>query len=90
MSRFIPDERRHLILATQHIYPMSNNPANPPTSPTYPTIENMLSSSLMTRVAGTVDEVVRPARAQGLPLQIAESNSASGGGKSGMSALVTS
>jgi len=82
MPRFIPDERRQLILATHHIYPMSN----PYTGPAYnPTIENMLSPQLMTRVAGTVDEVVRPARAQGLPLQIAESNSASGGGKRGMS-----
>ncbi len=92
--RFLQDEGSQLVLATQHLYPMSDTPTNPPDSPTYPTIANMLSPQLMERVAQTIDQLTEVAQANHLPLRIAETNSISGSpgrnGKEGVSNVFAS
>ncbi len=83
--RFVADERSKIVFATYHIYPMSAAPNVPESSPHYASIANMLSPELMRRVADKVHRLVRVAKSQGLLLRIAETNSASDGGKNGVS-----
>ncbi len=83
--RFVPHEHSKLVFASYHIYPMSAAPSVPSDSPHYASIRNMLSPELMARVAKEVSQLATVAKSQNLPLRIAETNSASHGGKNGVS-----
>lgn len=83
--QFLTDEGSQLVMATFHNYPMSASRHLSPTSPRYPTIQRMLSPELMNRVAREIGRLAREAHAHHLPLRIAEANSASSGGKNGVS-----
>ncbi len=83
--RFLADEGHYLVFATHHIYPMGAAASIPPSSPEYASIPNMLSPQLMERVASEVSQLVADARPYHLPVRIAETNSAWGGGKNGVS-----
>jgi hypothetical protein len=83
--KFLSDEGSRLMMATFHNYPMSASRTLSPDSPRYPTIPRMLSPELMSLVAKESHQLAREARAHRLPLRMAEVNSASSGGKNGVS-----
>lgn len=83
-EHFIADEESRLVFASHHIYPMSAAQSNPD-SLSFATIAHMLSPELMKRVADLVDRLASAAAARHLQLRIAETNSASHGGKEGVS-----
>lgn len=83
-SRFVSDEASRLVFASHHIYPMSAAQTNPD-APSFPTIPRLLSPELMKRVAELVSRLASAADARHLQLRIAETNSASRGGKEGVS-----
>jgi Glycosyl hydrolase family 79 C-terminal beta domain len=82
---FLSDEGSELLMATFHNYPMSASRTLSPDSPRYPTIPRMLSPELMRGVAKEIRQLVQDAHAHHLPLRMAEVNSASSGGKNGVS-----
>jgi Glycosyl hydrolase family 79 C-terminal beta domain len=82
---FLSDEGSELLMATFHNYPMSASRTLSPDSPRYPTIPRMLSPELMSGVAKEIHQLAQNANAQHLPLRMAEVNSASSGGKNGVS-----
>jgi Glycosyl hydrolase family 79 C-terminal beta domain len=82
---FVSDEGPQLVMATFHNYPMSASRTLSPDSPRYPTIPRMLSPELMDRVAREIHQLAEDAHAHHLPLRMAEVNSASSGGKNGVS-----
>jgi len=83
--QFLADEGSQLVMANFHNYPMSASQALSPNSPRYPTIERMLSSELMDGVAKEIRQLADEAQVHHLPLRMAEVNSASSGGKNGVS-----
>jgi len=83
-EHFVADEESRLVFASHHIYPMSAAQSNPD-APSFPSIGRMLSPELMNRVADLVDRLASAAEARHLQLRIAETNSASHGGKEGVS-----
>ena len=83
--KFLSDEGNDLMMATFHNYPMSASRKLSPDSPSYPTIPRMLSPQLMGRVAKEIHQLAQDAHAHHLPLRMAEVNSASSGGKDGVS-----
>lgn len=82
---FLSDEGSQLVMATFHNYPMSASRRLSPASPRYPTIPRMLSQQLMACVAKEIRQLAQDAHAHHLPLRMAEVNSASSGGKNGVS-----
>lgn len=89
-TRFLVDEGPNLVFATHHNYRMCNDPKYPPDSPWFPSIENLLSKSLIQRIVDSINLYVRPAQARNIPLQISETNSVCLGGKSGVSDVFAS
>ena len=83
--KFLSDEGSQLVMATFHNYPLSASRTLSPDSPRYPTIPRLLSPELMKLVAKEVHQLARDAQAHHLPLRMAEVNSASSGGKDGVS-----
>jgi hypothetical protein len=83
--KFLSDEGSQLVMATFHNYPMSASHTLSPDSPRYPTIPRMLSPELMKGVAKEIHHLAQDAHAGHLPLRMAEVNSASSGGKNGVS-----
>ena len=82
-SRFVQDERGQLSFATYHYYPLRQGA--PAGSGQEPTIQNLLSASLMANTASDLDGAVTVAHANGLALERDETNSVNGGGSSGVS-----
>jgi len=82
---FLQDEDSRLVMATFHNYPMSASRTLSPNSPRYPTITRMLSPELMAGVAKEIHQLALDAHEHHLPLRMAEVNSASSGGKNGVS-----
>lgn len=87
---FLSSEGPQLVMATFHNYPMSASRDLSPSSPRYPTIHRMLSPELMNKVKKEIGRLVREAHAHQLPLRMAEVNSASSGGKNGVSNVFAS
>jgi hypothetical protein len=69
-----------IALLTRHLYPTSNTSPDPARAPT---IDNLLSASLMQRIGSMIDGWVQAGN--GVPVGIIESNSASHGGQPGVS-----
>lgn len=83
--QYLSDEGPRLMMATFHNYPMSASRTLSPDSPRYPTIPRMLSPELMGGVAKEIHQLAQDAHEHHLPLRMAEVNSASSGGKDGVS-----
>ena len=77
-SQFMTDKKPQVALATHHIYYLNADAS--PDAPKYPSIKNMLSPSLITGVTNEVDELVKLAQIQNVPLQIDETNSTGASG----------
>ena len=82
---FLKDEGSVIAFATQHLYPMSAAADIGPDSPRYATIANMLSPASMQRVSEQVQQFAQATEAAHVRLRMGETNSASRGGKDGVS-----
>jgi hypothetical protein len=83
-TQFLNADSSALRLAIHHIYPL-NAASSVPTSPRYPSIPQLLSANTSTRTGAEVATLAEAAAAHHVPLRIAETNSASNGGKDGVS-----
>ncbi|HXS15170.1 MAG TPA: glycosyl hydrolase family 79 C-terminal domain-containing protein, partial [Candidatus Saccharimonadales bacterium] len=86
-TTFISNESSSLTLLTQHFYPTSKTSTDPERTPT---IQNLLSASLMSQTASALDTFVQQATIHHLPLAIDETNSTNGGGEPGVSDTMAS
>lgn len=84
-SKFLPDEGPQLIMATFHSYPISAPRKISPDSPRYPTTARLLRPEFIGLVATETHQPRRDAGRRHLTLRMAEVNSASSGGKNGVS-----
>lgn len=82
-GQFVRNEHSQLAFVTYHYYPLQHDAA--PGSSQEPTIQNLLSRALMASTATDLDRAVKVARANGLALDIDETNSVNGGGVTGVS-----
>jgi hypothetical protein len=77
---FVKDFQAYMALITSHIYPLSAKEENPE-SPRFASVERLLSA----RVEPEWVPQLEAAKEAGIPFRLAECNSASGGGKPGVS-----
>ncbi len=89
-TRFLGADSSALTLATHHIYPLTAAASVLPASPRYATIPQLLSVDTATRVSTQVEALTAAAAAYHVPLRMAETNSASDGGKDGVSNVFAS
>ena len=84
-SGFLEDAKikGNIAIATIHMYPLSNNDAERPPEQKL-TIENMLSRYTDTRTEEYIQNYAARAKAEGVPLRFDEINSASIGGRNGV------
>jgi hypothetical protein len=80
-ASFVTDEHVQLSAASHHLYPTSATG----TGDRVPTIENLLGASLMDASVARIQTWVADAAPYGLPVEISETNSTSGGGTTGVS-----
>jgi hypothetical protein len=83
LTRYLRANRR-VKIATFHRYPL-HRCFNPPNSPTYPTIANLLAPVASSGPATSLQAAVTAAHAQGIPFRSDELNSVSCGGARGVS-----
>ena len=77
---YVADFKPHLVLATSHVYPLSAKEENPQ-SPRFASVENLLGAN----TEGDWLPQLQASTAAGIPFRLGECNSASGGGKPGVS-----
>jgi hypothetical protein len=80
MPLFMADFRSRIVLATSHVYPLSA-PETDPKAPRFTSIEKLLGEKYPDDWAIKLAD----AQAAGVPYRVAECNTASGGGKRGVS-----
>jgi len=82
---YLAEFKNRLVLTTSHVYPLSAKDPDPK-SPRFPTVENLLSSRLAEQ-SERLDWLpqLQASRAAGRPFRLGECNTASGGGKRGVS-----
>ena len=73
-----------LQIGTSHLYALSGGSTNP-TSSNFPSIENLLLPTTMAKDVTMVDEHLAAAKAVGMRYRLAECNSVSNGGRTGVS-----
>ena len=73
-----------LTIGTSHLYALSGGSTNP-TSANFPSIENLLLPATMAKDVTMVDEHLAAAKAAGMRYRLAECNSVSNGGRTGVS-----
>jgi hypothetical protein len=73
-----------LRIATSHTYALSGG-STKPTSANFPSIENLLLPATMAKDVAMVDEHLAAAKAAGMRYRLAECNSVSNGGRTGVS-----
>ncbi len=73
-----------LEIGTSHLYALSGGSTNP-TSANFPSIENLLLPTTMAKDVTMVDEHLAAAKAAGMRYRLAECNSVSNGGRTGVS-----
>jgi hypothetical protein len=83
LARLLSGPHPHLGLATGHLYPFSA--CARPSSPSYPTIDRLLSSTGTAGIARSIEPAVALARRAGLALRVTELNSVTCGGRAGVS-----
>jgi hypothetical protein len=71
-------------IGTSHLYALSGGSTNP-TSANFPSIENLLLPATMAMDVAMVDEHLAAAKAAGMRYRLAECNSVSNGGRTGVS-----
>ena len=76
-SDFLKDEKNNLVLATQHRYPLSANPALTPNDASYATIDKLLSATTTQNTINSIQQFEAAAKANNIPLRYDETNSAS-------------
>ncbi|HMD89810.1 MAG TPA: glycosyl hydrolase family 79 C-terminal domain-containing protein [Anaerolineaceae bacterium] len=89
-SQFLNGDSTHLALATHHIYPLNASASVLPTSHRYASISQLLSADTSARINTEVEALAGAAAVQHFPLRIGETNSASHGGKDGVSNVFAS
>ena len=89
-SDFLKDEKNNLVLGTQHRYPLSANPALTPNDAAYATIDKLLSATTTQNTIKSIQQFEAAAKANRIPLRYDETNSASSGGKNGVSNVFAS
>ena len=77
---FVADFKTRMALFTSHIYPLSAKEANPQ-SPRFASVENLLSIKVEQEWLPQLEA----SKAAGIPFRLDECNTASGGGKTGVS-----
>jgi len=82
---FVRDFKNRVVLVTSHTYPLSAKDEDPQ-SPRFPSIENLLSADIQEDWLPKL----KAATSAGLPWRLGECNSASGGGKHGLSDVFAS
>jgi hypothetical protein len=73
-----------LEIGTSHLYALSGGSTNP-TSANFPNVENLLLPATMAKDVTMVDEHLAAAKAAGMRYRLAECNSVSNGGRTGVS-----
>ena len=73
-----------LEIATSHLYALSGGSTNPK-SANFPNVENLLLPATMAKDVAMVDEHLAAAKAAGMRYRLAECNSVSNGGRTGVS-----
>jgi hypothetical protein len=89
-SDFLKDEKNNLALASQHRYPLSANPALTPNDASYATIDKLLSAATTQNTINSIQQFESAAKANNISLRYDETNSASSGGKDGVSNVFAS
>ena len=77
-------------LATHHRYTLLNGPGVPTSNERYPTIEKMLSETVLNDELAFDRDIANVGRRAGVPVRLTELNSADGGGKVGVSDVFAS
>ena len=85
LTNFLNDARSDVVLASRHHYPMSADPSFKPDNPRYTSLENLLSAATMKASAKLIREHQQASSKMGVPLRVGETNTASRGGKAGVS-----
>ena len=80
MERFMADFKQEIAVSTSHTYPLSVNEVDPK-APRFASIENLLGSKFPEDWLPKLEA----SKAVGVPYRVGECNTASGGGKSGVS-----
>jgi hypothetical protein len=80
MERFMADFKKQIAVSTSHTYPLSAE-ENDPKGPRFASIENLLGSKFPDDWLPKLEA----SKAVGVPYRVGECNTASGGGKSGVS-----
>jgi len=80
MQRFMADFKKRIIVSTSHTYPLSAAEADPK-APRFASIENLLGSKFPEDWLPKLEA----SKAVGVPYRLGEFNTASGGGKAGVS-----
>jgi len=88
-ANFVRDFQGRIVLATSHCYPLSARQTDP-RKETYASVENLLKAATELRPMPMIEDHVKAARAAGIPFRLTECNSASGGGKEGVSDVFAS
>jgi hypothetical protein len=73
-----------LTIGTSHLYALSGGSTNP-TSANFPSVENLLLPATMAKDVAMVDEHLAAAKSAGMGYRLAECNSVSNGGRTGVS-----
>jgi hypothetical protein len=73
-----------LEIGTSHLYALSGGSTNP-TSANFPSVDNLLLPATMAKDVAMVDEHLAAAKAAGMRYRLAECNSVSNGGRTGVS-----
>jgi hypothetical protein len=77
---FVADFKTRMSLTTSHIYPLSAKEANPQ-SPRFASVDNLLRAKVEEKWLPQLEA----SKAAGIPFRLGECNTASGGGKTGVS-----
>ena len=88
-ASFVADFKGRIVLATSHFYSLSAK-ALDPHSATFPTVENLLSNSTKKTWRSVIGERQNVASAAGISFRLGECNTASNGGKDGVSDVFAS
>jgi hypothetical protein len=80
MERFMADFKKNIAVSTTHTYPLTAD-ENDPKAPRFASVENLLASKFPDDWLPKLEA----SKAVGVPYRVGECNTASGGGKSGVS-----
>ena len=80
----VADLKGQLAIGTSHLYALSGGSTNPK-SANFPSIDNLLLPATMAKDVAMVDEHLAAARSAGMRYRLAECNSVSNGGRTGVS-----